>query len=108
MLKGSPFPNFLIPEIILFLFVGVIPVVTVYGLLGRPDWRWAELFNPSKEYHWSWTMSWTAGVVVLIWIGVETLLLGYISFLQPLVAVWGVLIVTLTVLTGLRNDYCVR
>ena len=105
MLDGTPFRNFTIPGIILFVFVGVLPVLTVYGLLKRPDWRWAEALNPSKSYHWSMALSWAVGVMMLIWITVETLLLGYMSFLQPMVAVWGALIIALTLLTGVRR-YC--
>jgi hypothetical protein len=106
-LNGTPFPNFIIPGIVLFLFVGVFPVLVAYGLLKRPSWRWAEAINISKQFHWSWTASWAAGVIMLIWIAVETTLLGYISFLQPLIAVWGAAIITLTLQPNTRLYYAI-
>lgn len=105
MLKETPFSNFLIPGIILFLFNGVFPVLVSYGLLRQPAWRWPEAINIFKKYHWSWTASWAAGVIILIWILVETLLLGYISVLQPLITVIGIAIITLTLLPNIRRRY---
>ena len=105
MLKGTPFTNFLIPGLVLFLFVGVLPILVSYGLLRQPSWRWAEAINVCKKYHWSWTAAWAAGVIMLIWIIVETSLLGYVSFLQPVITAWGIAIITLTLLPNVRRYY---
>jgi hypothetical protein len=105
MLQGTPFTNFLIPGPVLFLFVGIFPILVSYGLLRQPSWQWAEAINVCKKYHWSWTASWAAGVIMLIWIIVETSLLGYVSFLQPVITVWGVAIITLTLLPNVRRYY---
>lgn len=103
MLKGSPFSNYLIPGIILFLFVGVYQIFVGYSLLRHPGWRWPEAINPNKGYHWAWTASWASGVILLIWIAVETALLGYISVLQPIIAIWGIILIVLTLLPGVRR-----
>jgi hypothetical protein len=105
MLQGTPFTNFLIPGLVLFLFVGIFPILVSYGLLRQPSWQWAEAINVCKKYHWSWTASWAAGIIMLIWIIVETSLLGYVSFLQPVITVWGVAIITLTLLPNVRRYY---
>lgn len=105
LLEGSPFSSYLIPGFILFLFVGVFSVFTGYSLLKRPDWRWPELVNPCKGHHWSWTAAWAEGVIMLIWIVVETLLLGYISFLQPLILGWGIVIILLDLISPVRKYY---
>jgi hypothetical protein len=89
----------------LFLFVGIFPILVSYGLLRQPSWQWAEAINVCKKYHWSWTASWAAGIIMLIWIIVETSLLGYVSFLQPVITVWGVAIITLTLLPNVRRYY---
>ena len=106
-LAGTPFSSYLIPGIVLFTFVGIFPLFTAYGLLKRPDWIWPNAINPSKNVHWVWTASWAAGVVMLVWIAVETLLLGLISFLQPAISVYGVTILALTLL-GRRHGYYAR
>ena len=47
--------------------------------------------------------SWAAGVTMLIWIIVETALLGYISLLQPVIAIWSIGIIVLTVSPSVRE-----
>jgi hypothetical protein len=105
LLKGSPFPNFLIPGLILFLFVGVFQLFVGYGLVTHGTWNGPDIINPFKGYHWAWTASWVAGVIMLIWIIVETVLLGYISILQPIILIWGLIIITLTLLPNVRHYY---
>ena len=105
LLQGSPFSDFLIPGIILFLFVGVFQFFTAIGLLTRTDWTGPDIINPFKKLHWAWTASGAAGIIMLIWIVVETLLLGYISALQPIIAVWGIVLIVLTLLPPVRKYY---
>jgi hypothetical protein len=104
-LAGTPFSNYVIPGIILFVFLGIFPIVVGYGLLRQPTWVWPNVLNPSKKRHWAWTASWAAGVIMLIWITVELLLLGYISLLQPIAALYGIVIVALTLLPNIRMYY---
>lgn len=105
LLQGSPFPDFLIPGIILFLFVGVFQTFTAWGLLTRTRWNGPNVINPFKHFHWAWTASWAAGVIMLIWIIVETFLLGYVSVLQPIITVWGIVLVVLALLPPMRRYY---
>jgi len=104
-LAGTPFSDYLIPGIILFLFIGVFSIFVGYGLLKQPAWNGPDIINPIKKMHWAWTASWAAGIIMLIWISVETILLGYISFLQPFIAVYGVIIIFLTLLPSVRRYY---
>ena len=108
ILKGTPFANFLIPGIILFLFIGIFPVLVGYGLLMKPACHGTETINICKKYRWPWTAAWAAGVIMLIWIIAETALLGYISFLQPVIAIWGIVIIVLTFLPPVRQHYNVK
>jgi hypothetical protein len=104
-LAGTPFSNYVIPGLVLFTFVGVFPLFAAYGLLKRPSWTWPNAINPSKNMHWAWTASWAVGVIMLIWIAVETALLGLISFLQPAIAIYGVTTIALTMLPNTRRYY---
>ena len=105
LLQGSPFPDFLVPGIVLFLLVGAFQFFTALGLLTRTSWTGPDIINPSKSFHWAWTASWAAGVIMLIWIAVETSLLGYISALQPIIAVWGIALIVLTLMPPVRRYY---
>jgi len=108
VLKGSPFSNFVIPGIILFVLIGIYPLFVSYGLATRTSWNGPNLINPFKQFHWAWIASVVVGVIMLIWIGVETLLLGYISFLQPVIMVWGFLILFLSLLPANRQYYSIK
>ena len=104
-LTGTPFSNYLIPGLILFILLGLFPLFVGYGLLKRPNWNWPETINPIRKQHWAWTASWAAGVIMLIWIVFETALLGIISFLQPVIAVYGIIIIILTLIPGVKRYF---
>jgi hypothetical protein len=107
-LTGTPFSNYLIPGLILFTLLGLFPLFVSYGLLKKPNWAWPKTINPIKKQHWAWTASWVAGTIMLIWIVVETALLGLISFLQPVIAVYGLLIIILTLTPGVKRHFTER
>ena len=104
ILEGSPFPDYLIPGIILFIFIGVIPLIVSLGLI-MPSWKGLNSLNPFKAHSWPWTGSIAVGVILLIWIITETAMLGYISFLQPVMGVWGIVILLLTAVPAIRRYY---
>ncbi|OGO07973.1 MAG: hypothetical protein A2Y92_02335, partial [Chloroflexi bacterium RBG_13_57_8] len=104
LLEGTPFPDFLIPGIILFVLLGIYPLIVGLGLVKTTS-KWLEVINPLKKYHWAWTGSLGVGIILLIWIITETSLLGYISFLQPVMTVWGLLILVVALLPGVRRYY---
>ena len=103
--QGTPFPDFLIPGLILFTFMGLLPIFVGYSLIKRPAWNGINMLNPFNRYHWAWTASLTSGLVLLIWIATETLLIGYEFILQPIMAAWGILIILLTLLPNVRRFY---
>ncbi|MEM5774583.1 MAG: hypothetical protein AAGU05_06235 [Anaerolineaceae bacterium] len=104
MLNGSPFGSFFIPGLILFTFLGVFPALIAYGMQKKPVWAWAEWFNPFKRYHWSWAGSMAAGIIVIIWLTVELVWVGF-SGLLALYYVWGGLIIVLALLPGVRMTF---
>jgi hypothetical protein len=105
-LKNSPFSNFLVPGILLFLFVGLFPLLVGYSLWRLPAWKWPDTINPFKRMHWSWAGSLAAGAATMIWIIVQIQWLT-VSFLHVLVFGWGALILVMTLLPGVRC-YCAR
>jgi hypothetical protein len=105
MLKYSPFPNFLIPGMILGIFLGIYPLAVAYSLWKRPAWHWPDMINPFKRTHWSWAGSLAAGVIVVIWIVVEVIMLRSVGFLHVLYFVWGMALIFLTLTPGVRRHY---
>lgn len=80
-LKGSPFPDYFVPSLILLVIVGgVFMVATVAVFAGLRGARLAAL---------------TAGIVVLGWLAVQLAIIGYVSWMQPTTEIAGVLVVVL-------------
>ncbi len=104
VLADSPFNSYLIPGIILFLFIGVFPLIVGLGLVNT-SWRWLKRINPFRGHYWAWTGALTTGVILLVWIIVETVLIGYVSVLQPVMGFWGALILCLALLPPVRRYY---
>ncbi len=94
-LAKSPFGSFLIPGLILFILLGVIPAITLYGLIKQPNWPLLERLNLYKEQHWSWMFSIYTSVMLTIWLNIEAMYIGY-DFLQT---VYGLLSVSILVFT---------
>jgi hypothetical protein len=105
MLEHSPFPNYLIPGVILFTVLGIYPVVVAYSLWRQPAWRWPEALNPAKYMHWSWAASLAAGVILVIWITIQVLLIRSVASLHVLYFIWGWALILLTLSPGIRQYY---
>lgn len=75
--------------IILFLAVGVLPLAVAVAALLRRRW--------STPGHAAF------GAALLGWIVIEWLMLGYLSFLQPFVVGYGILVLALA-LINLRRQ----
>ncbi len=87
-----PFPDYLIPGIILFLFLGIFPLTALVGLFDRKNNRFLNAFNIFNDKYWGWTYTLYSGIISVIWIVVQQLLTGYF-ILQPIIAGTGILIV---------------
>ena len=87
-LEGSPFETYLVPGIILFVVLGVFPLIVWYGLWRRTSWSWQGAVLVS--------------VALVIWIAMEIVMIGYQSE-PPLQLIYGVVGVALLVLTQIPS-----
>lgn len=88
LLDGSPFPDFLIPGLILLLVLGALPLVAAVGLwLGR---------------RWAWYAAFVVGCGLMIWILVELTIIPY-DILQPIFGGVGVAIFVVSLLRPVRR-----
>lgn len=88
-LEGSPFSDYLVPGVILFLALGVAPMFVAYGL-----WR---------ARPWAWAGSALVGAALVVWLLVEIAVIGYRAD-PPLQLVYGVLAVLILILTALPSS----
>jgi hypothetical protein len=105
MLRDTPFASFLLPGILLFTCVGIYPLAVAYSLFARPAWSWPEAVNPFKNMYWAWAASLAAGVTLLIWIGVQMVMLHAVTFLHILYIGWGIAILMVTLYPSVRRSY---
>jgi hypothetical protein len=86
-LEGSPFDDYFIPGLVLFVVVGGSMLAAAIAVFA--DLRIARLAALG------------AGLVVLAWLAVETLIVGYVSWMQPATTI-GALVILL--LAWLQNE----
>lgn len=80
-LKGSPFPDYFFPGLFLFLVIGGSALIAAVAVFSRHRLaRCAALF---------------CGVTVLLWIIIQVIIIGYVSWMQPATAIAASLILLL-------------
>lgn len=84
-LQGSPFPDYLIPGLVLLTVLGAGPLLILAGV-----WSGRE---------WSGGASILVGLALLVWIGIEILVVGY-QPAPPLQLVYGTLGVVILALAA--------
>lgn len=105
MLHSTPFYDFLIPGLFLFIFLGLFPALVFYGLIKKPIFKTLEKLNMFKNYHWSWTYSYYIGVLLVLWINMELFFLKEFNMLHFVYSLLGVLIVFMTHLPSTKSDF---
>lgn len=80
-LTGSPFTDYFVPSLILLVVVGGSFLVACIAVLARR--RIAR------------TAAFAAGAIALAWIAVQVAIIGYVSWMQPVTAVAGVVVIVL-------------
>jgi hypothetical protein len=83
-LKETPFNTYFIPGLLLFTLVGGTNFIAFIMLL--------------RSSQYSREAAFLSGAVLVIWIIIQLLMIGYVSWLQPVVFLTGITILLLTCL----------
>lgn len=105
MLEQSPFSNFMIPGLILFLFFGLIPFLLIIALLKIPESKLAERFNIFIDMHWAWSYTIYIGFGLIIWIQLQILFIQDISWAHTFYTLLGIAIIVVALMKPIRNLY---
>ena len=105
MIQSSPFSNFLIPGIILFVVLGWMPILLIYALIRKPKWRFPEYFNFFTDMHWAWTYTIYSAFALIIWIQTEEIYLKSIHWSHCLYMGIALVILFVTLLPKMRLLY---
>ena len=104
--KNIPFNSYLIPGIILFTVLGIIPLLLLLALLKKPESKIAEQINIFKDMHWSWTYSLYIAFTLIGWIHIELIFLqGVVHWLHTFYMFYAILIIILALLPQMRYLY---
>ncbi|WP_254848739.1 hypothetical protein [Paenibacillus odorifer] len=105
MLERSPFSDFLIPGILLFIVFGILPMLVLYGLIKRPEWHWVNTLNPFKKLYSFWALSLYIGFGLIIWIMVQTYMLDSVVIIHLVYMSLGLLIQAVTLLPSVQSYF---
>ncbi|WP_192348777.1 hypothetical protein [Algoriphagus sp. Y33] len=105
ILDQSPFNDFLIPGIILFLILGISPCLLAVALIKKPSNRFAEYFNFFRDMYWGWSFSIYIAFALIIWIQVETIYIQGTSWLQTFYMLYAIPIIFVALLPQIRTLY---
>lgn len=105
MIQSSPFSSFLIPGIILFVVLGLMPILIIYALIRKPKWRLPEYFNIFNDMHWAWTYTIYTSFALIIWIQTEEIYLKSVHWSHSLYMGVALVILFVTLLPQMRLLY---
>jgi len=105
ILERGPFTNFLLPGFLLLVVFGLLPMLVLYGLVKKPDWKFADRLNPFTELHPSWAFSLYIGFGQIIWIMVETYITNAVGAIHVLYMSLGILIQVVTLLPVVQRYF---
>ena len=105
ILKNSPFANFLVPGIILFVVLGVFPGLLVFALRKKITSPFAEHFNVFKDMHWAWSFSICVGFILIIWLQTEMYFLQAVGWLHNFYMLLAIAIIFVALLPQVRVFY---
>lgn len=108
MLDKSPFADFLIPGLILFVVLGVAPCLLVFALLTTPVSRVAERFNVYPDMYWAWTGSIYVAFALISWLQVEMMFLQAVGWLHTFYMFLAIALLFVALLPSVRNVYKIK
>ncbi|MFC2123499.1 hypothetical protein ACFLU5_01710 [Bacteroidota bacterium] len=105
ILENSPFNSFLIPGVILFSVLGIVPLMLIIALQKKPESKLAEQINLFKDMHWSWTYSIYIAFALIIWIQIEMVFLHAVHWAHTFYMFYAIAIIFVALLPQVRNSY---
>jgi hypothetical protein len=105
LLDHAPFSSFLVPGLILFLVLGVLPCLLVFALVKKPGCSIAERLNCYADMHWSWSFAMYTAFALIIWIQLEMVFLHAVHWSHTLYMFLAVAIISIALLPAVRKLY---
>jgi hypothetical protein len=104
LLDKLPISNYLIPALILLVFNGILPLVTVIGLLRKETLVVLNRLNFLPKYYWAYSWTIFNAVFLILWTVGELILWG-VNFLSVLYLIWGIITLLLCLVPKANGYY---
>jgi hypothetical protein len=105
MRAKSYFSSFLVPGVVLFLVLGITPLLLAFALFKKPVSKFAEQFNYCYDMHWAWTYCIYMTIALIIWIQVEMAFFQVVHELHIFYVMLALVILLVTLLPQIRRHY---
>lgn len=105
ILPQLPVSTFFLPGLFLFVVMGILPLVLIFGLIGKVEWAWLIRMTAWSHYHWAWTGTVVLGISLLVWLAFQASLIGFQWPIQYITLTDGVLIVLTAIYPSIRKYY---
>jgi hypothetical protein len=105
LLENTFFRNYIIPGLVLFLMLGLFPLILIYPMLVKPDWSIFHHLNIYSSYYWAYTFTIYNAIMLIIWIFVQMMVLEAGSVIQGAFGLMGVLILVLALTPRVKRYY---
>ena len=70
-------PEYILPGVFLLVVMGMVPFGLVYGLLARPNWTPVDRWFRWSGHYWAWTGTLALGLILMLWLLVQAVLIGF-------------------------------
>lgn len=94
--------NWVLPGLVLMIGFGFGALLTGYGVLRRPSWRWVRAVESLTSHHWSWLATILLGAGQMVWIGIELMSIPF-SALMPTFGLVGLALFVLPLTRRVSN-----
>ena len=98
-------PSYFLPGLFLIFVMGLAPLLLTFGLIARPNWTWAESLFRWSNHHWSWTGTVALGIILLVWLSIQGVLIGFRWPIQYVTAANGILILLFALVPSVKRYY---
>lgn len=105
LLENSPFDSFLIPGIILFVVLGVLPLIVSFALATKRQLKIANRLNLFTDMHWAWAYSIYISFALIIWITIEIFFIQHVAIIHVAYIFLGLTIQAVTLLPSVQKYY---
>ena len=107
-LSGSPFSTFLVPGVLLFALLGVLPVCAGLSLWLAPSQSWLRSIQRAAGMDAAWLASVASGMGIVIWIATQIAMVRMLHPLQAFIFALGAAAVALAFSGPMRAAHRVR